>query len=54
MKSNKNIKYGSGGEHEMEDKTEGCGSEIDLRMELIGKVRRARKRINHDSGFENG
>lgn len=38
MKSNRNIKHGSGNEHEMEERTKGCESEIDLRMELIGKV----------------
>lgn len=38
MKSNRNIKYGSGNEYEMEERIKGCESEIDFRMELIGKV----------------
>lgn len=38
MKSYRNIKHDSGKEDEMEERTKGCGSKIDLRRELIGKA----------------
>lgn len=40
MKSNRNIKYVSGSECKMAERTKGCGNEIDLRRKLIGKVKK--------------
>lgn len=54
MKSNRNIKYGSGSEHEMEERPKGSGSEIDLRREFIGKAEGQGRESIIDSGFESG